>query len=110
VRLGNSNLEKKESDSFVAQMRGKLRRIYLVYARPGYVREQEARRKGECARCGACCVLAFRCPFYDAAAEPPSCRIHERRPRVCRCFAIDERDIRDRDRVLPERRCGFSFE
>jgi hypothetical protein len=27
----------------------------------------------------------------------------------CRVFPIDERDLADRDLVLPDRECGFSF-
>jgi hypothetical protein len=27
----------------------------------------------------------------------------------CRVFPIDERDLADRDLVLPERACGYSF-
>jgi len=88
---------------------GKLRRFYLAHCRPSYVRESLARRVGQCARTGACCNLMFTCPLLDRRAEPVRCTIHEIKPRVCRLFPIDERDLLDRDIVSPDRPCGFSF-
>ncbi len=37
------------------------------------------------------------------------CRFHNLRPPNCRLFPIDERDLADRDMILPEQPCGFSF-
>ena len=87
---------------------GKARRFYLVHFRPGYVRKSIERREGDCARTGACCNLLFTCPVY--AAKPlPTCRINSYKPKVCRMFPIDERDLRDRDIISPDVPCGFSF-
>lgn len=88
--------------------RGKLRRLCLVHFRPRYVEASIARRRGQCDRTGACCNLLFACPALTAIPLP-TCRIHQHRPRVCRMFPIDERDIRDRDIVSPGRPCGFTF-
>ncbi len=88
---------------------GKVRRFYLAHFRPTYVRESLARRVGHCNRTGACCHLMFTCPLLDRLAEPVRCSIHEIKPRVCRLFPIDERDLRDRDIVSPDVPCGFSF-
>ena len=88
---------------------GKVRRFYLAHFRPAYVRESLARRLGDCNRTGACCRLMFTCPLLDQKAEPVRCSIHEIKPKVCRLFPIDERDLRDRDIVSPEKPCGFSF-
>ena len=88
---------------------GKVRRFYLAHFRPGYVRESLARRVGQCDRTGACCHLMFTCPLLDQKPQPVRCTIHEIKPRVCRLFPIDERDLRDRDIVSPDARCGFSF-
>jgi hypothetical protein len=88
---------------------GKVRRFYLAHFRPGYVRESLARRRGHCDRTGACCRLMFTCPLLDARPEPVRCTIHSIKPRVCRLFPIDERDLRDRDIVSPALPCGFSF-
>jgi hypothetical protein len=88
---------------------GKVRRFYLAHFRPGYVRESLARRVGQCHRTGACCHLLFTCPLLDKKIEPVRCTIHEIKPKVCRLFPIDERDLRDRDIISPETPCGFSF-
>jgi hypothetical protein len=88
---------------------GKLRRMYLSYLRPRYVRESLARRQGACNRTGACCHLMFTCPLLDRKSEPVRCSIHEIKPKVCDLFPIDERDLRDRDIIAPDTPCGFSF-
>jgi hypothetical protein len=88
---------------------GKLRRLYLVTLRPGYVERSLARRVGQCDRTGACCRLMFTCPLLDQRTAPVRCSIHDTKPPVCRIFPIDERDLRDRDLVMPDRPCGFSF-
>jgi hypothetical protein len=88
---------------------GKARRFYLAHLRPGYVRESLARRVGQCDRTGACCRLMFTCPLLDHKTEPVRCTIHEIKPKVCRLFPIDERDLRDRDIISPEAPCGFTF-
>jgi len=51
----------------------------------------------------------FTCPLLDRQATPVRCTIHEIKPRVCRLFPIDERDLRDRDIISPDVPCGFSF-
>jgi hypothetical protein len=88
---------------------GKLRRLYLSFLRPAYVRASLARRVGECHRTGACCKLMFTCPLLDQTADQARCSIHESKPRVCRQFPIDERDLRDRDILSPGTPCGYSF-
>ncbi len=88
---------------------GKVRRFYLAHFRPSYVRESLARRVGQCNRTGACCNLMFTCPLLDRRAEPVRCTIHEIKPKVCRLFPIDERDLLDRNIVSPDHPCGFSF-
>jgi len=88
---------------------GKMRRFWLSHFRPAYVRESLARRVGQCDRTGACCHLMFTCPLLDRKATPVRCSIHEIKPKVCRLFPIDERDLRDRDIISPDAPCGFSF-
>jgi hypothetical protein len=83
-------------------LRGKLRRIYLTTFRPGYVREQIKKRKGECRQCGSCCRLVFRCFYLTPDAL---CRTYGHRSAVCCTFPIDERDRQD---VGPH--CGYYFE
>ena len=88
---------------------GKARRFYLSHFRPGYVRRSLARRVGDCNRTGACCHLMFTCPLLDSRSNPVRCTIQEVKPKVCRLFPIDERDLRDRDIISPDTPCGFSF-
>jgi Fe-S-cluster containining protein len=38
------------------------------------------------------------------------CRYHQLRPMNCRVFPIDERDLADRNAVMPGQPCGFYFE
>lgn len=88
---------------------GKARRFYLHVFRRGCVERSIARRKGECRRCGACCKLMFVCPRLDETTDAVSCAIHDTRANNCRFFPIDERDLRDRDIIMPEKPCGYSF-
>jgi hypothetical protein len=89
---------------------GKVRRFCLAALRPGQVKMSKERRRGECIRCGACCRLIFKCPaLYYLDDGTAACRYHQLRPMNCRVFPIDERDIADRDMVMPERPCGFHF-
>ena len=83
-------------------LRGKLRRIYLTTFRPGYVREQIQKRKGDCLQCGACCRLVFRC---FSLSSKDRCRRYSGRCSVCSTFPIDERDLKD---VGPH--CGYYFD
>jgi len=90
---------------------GKVRRICLAALRPGLIQTSKARRRGECSRCGACCRLTYQCPaLYYLPDGMAACRYHQLRPINCRVFPIDERDLADRDMVMPERPCGFRFE
>ena len=89
---------------------GKLRRFGLIHFRPGYVRRSLALRRGQCDHSGACCQLAFVCPRHGPLEHgEPGCTVYEKRPQNCRVFPIDERDLRDRDLVMPGHPCGFHF-
>lgn len=88
---------------------GKLRRLWLVAFAHRAVEEKLKRRRGACNRCGACCKLLFQCPAYDESDGSPKCLIYNDRPGVCGLFPLDERDLRERDIVLPEKKCGFFF-
>ena len=90
-------------------MWGKVRRFGLGLFRRGYVRRSAARREGECQRCGACCRLGYRCQFLREKGGGTECRVHWLRPRNCRLFPIDERDLADRDAIAPDVPCGYRF-
>jgi Fe-S-cluster containining protein len=88
---------------------GKLRRMFLVYIRPAKVNTYLTKRNGECARCGSCCELMFHCPALTKKDGLASCKIHDKRSRVCSTYPLNERDLKDRDLVNKTRKCGFSF-
>jgi hypothetical protein len=89
---------------------GKIRRSLLIAFRKGKVEKMLERRRGACSRCGACCKLLFNCPAYDDSDGSPKCLVYNDRPGVCGLFPLDERDLRERDFVSPDRACGFRFE
>lgn len=89
---------------------GKVRRLLQTVFRRDYIFSQLRKRRGKCARCGACCRLLFHCPFLKALPDgSTSCAIHVKRPANCRIFPISAKDIRDRDTLAPEHPCGFRF-
>ena len=90
----------------IAQMKGKFRRLLLCAFRKKYVETQTgSRRHGECARCGQCCKLVFRCPFLKQEGPRTRCTIYGHRLSQCKQFPIDERDVRE---VAPTS-CGYRF-
>jgi hypothetical protein len=96
-------------------LRGVLRRSFLHIFRPSYVRKSIAARKGQCARCGACCNLMAKKGCFLLGFEGSGlslCKIHGpiRMPN-CIIFPVDARDIADRDLVaLDGVKCGYTFE
>ncbi|MFH0911653.1 MAG: hypothetical protein V1918_09150 [Planctomycetota bacterium] len=89
---------------------GKMRRLTTNALRNKHVKQQLKRRRGHCLRCGACCRLLFKCPLLKEHPDgTTSCRIHRRRPGNCRVFPLDERDLRERDELMPLLPCGYFF-
>ncbi len=88
---------------------GKLRRIYLIHLRRTYVQKQLRKRQGECQRCGACCKLMFPCWALTHNNGSVHCDRYHARSSVCRIFPIDDKDLKDRDLVHPQVKCGFHF-
>ena len=89
---------------------GKVRRWYYHTLRPGYIARNHRRRRGECSRCGICCFMGCLCHHYREDAEDNAmCDRHTIRPRNCRIYPIDERDLADRDILAPDTPCGYSF-
>jgi hypothetical protein len=95
---------------FTSMGLGKLRRAFLIAFRKKRVVEKLDRRRGACSRCGACCKIMFKCPAYDETDGDPKCLIYNDRPGVCSLFPLDEKDLRDRNVVMPGTKCGFYFE
>jgi hypothetical protein len=95
---------------FTSMGLGKIRRAFLIAFRKKRVVEKLDRRRGACSRCGACCKIMFKCPAYDESDGDPKCLIYNDRPGVCSLFPLDEKDLRDRNVVMPGTKCGFYFE
>ena len=92
---------------------GRPRRFVLNHFRPGYVAAQLAKRRGECARCGACCQMGAYCRHlvYEDDTGLSACKRYDKfRSMNCRNFPIDERDLADRNLVFPDVPCGYYFE
>lgn len=90
---------------------GKLRRQFLIIFRPRYVGAMRLRRIGACRNCGICCQLGWGCWFHRGLEMETEggCSRYEMRPSTCRLFPIDQRDLRDRNLLLPHTPCGYSF-
>jgi hypothetical protein len=90
---------------------GVLRRFFLYVFNRKYVEQGIAKRKGNCARCGACCTLITgNCVYLSFDSDGKSlCRNYNafRMPN-CRIFPIDNNDIKDRD-IVSKKPCGFYF-
>jgi hypothetical protein len=84
----------------------KIRRFWMAHFRKGYINRQLLARKGECRQCGTCCNLLNVCPMLTRQGK---CLIYGScRPRACRYFPIDQKDI---DEVsLCGGNCGYRFE
>ncbi len=97
--------------SFGQHFSGKVRRFFLAYTLQGrnYIRRMAQKRRGKCVRCGACCRLVHRCMFLRMENGVAICAIHNLRPGNCRIFPVDHRDVADRDLVLPNVPCGYTF-
>ncbi|MBF0101703.1 MAG: hypothetical protein HQK77_12425 [Desulfobacterales bacterium] len=85
---------------------GKLRRFYLVHFRQDYVERQMKKRMGTCRQCGTCCTFLLECPVLNTRRR--NCILYSMpRPKVCKIFPIDERDIQEVSWL--GKSCGFYF-
>ncbi|SMC28146.1 hypothetical protein SAMN02746041_03188 [Desulfacinum hydrothermale DSM 13146] len=91
---------------FLFHTAGKVRRFWLVHFQKEYVRGQILVREGNCRQCGACCNLLFTCPMLTKRGR---CYVYGYcRPRACKVFPIDQRDI---DEVtICGGHCGYRFD
>ena len=90
---------------FKTQLQGKIRRFIRATI---YTKDNAAlleRRKGECTRCGACCMILVRCPFLDETDGEYSCQIHGKHFAQCQIFPLTPKDIEE-----VEAECGYYFE
>ena len=88
---------------------GKIRRLILIYLRPKTAAKDLAQRQGSCNNCGACCQILFKCPAFKPTDDGGWCTVYHNRPGVCALFPINQKDLHDRDIVMPDKACGFYF-
>jgi hypothetical protein len=70
-------------------------------------------RKGECNRCGLCCKIVYRCPFFVEDGNGTACAIYtdpKHSPPACVVFPIDPKDIQEVQRQIAPAPCPFHFE
>jgi len=72
---------------------GKIRRLFAVHCRKGYLNRQLSARLGDCHQCGTCCNFSIACPMLT---KDKLCRVYGSfRPKACRVFPLDQKDIDD---------------
>lgn len=70
-------------------------------------------RKGECNRCGLCCKIVYRCPFFVESGSGTACAIYtdpKHSPPACVVFPMDPKDIQEVQRQIAPAPCPFHFE
>lgn len=67
---------------------------------------------GGCNRCGLCCKIVFKCPFFYEDGKTTACMIYTTRHAVppCVTFPIDPIDLREVQREVAPAPCPFYFE
>ena len=87
---------------------GKARRVFISFF-PSWAHALRKKygMEGGCTSCGASCNLLFRCPHWDSSTH--LCTVYEHRPNICKLFPITPADIRDRNIVLKDKPCGYTF-
>jgi hypothetical protein len=87
------------------RLQGKIRRFFRSTI---YTKDNDAllnQRKGECTRCGACCMILVRCPFLGEDNGEYSCQIHGQHFAQCQIFPLVPKDLEE-----VEAECGYYFE
>ena len=69
-------------------------------------------QKGECNRCGMCCKIVFKCPFFFEDGKTTACMIYTTKHAVppCVSFPADPNDLREVQREVAPAPCPFYFE
>src|SRR5499427_1737277 len=70
-------------------------------------------RRGGCNRCGLCCKIVFRCPFFYEDENTTACLIYtspKHAPPPCVVYPIDPTDLAEVQREVAPAPCPFYFE
>lgn len=68
-------------------------------------------QRGGCNRCGLCCKIVFRCPFFFEDGNTTACMVYTTKHAVppCVSFPIDPIDLREVQREVAPAPCPFYF-
>ncbi len=85
---------------------GKVRRFIKATVRQKRSLELvETSRRGQCTRCGACCMILYRCPFLERTRDHQyRCKIYGRHFAQCKLFPMEPKDLAE-----IEAECGYFF-
>jgi hypothetical protein len=90
-----------------------LRRTVLANVLPdNMVYRYKAYQRGECNRCGLCCKIQFKCPFFtENGPYDTSCSIYttDHAPSACLKFPLDPMDLKLLQREVGHA-CTFYYE
>lgn len=89
---------------FFHQLKGKIRRWVKSRLLTTHHPKKISLRHGECNRCGACCKIIFKCPFYQEKEGLGICAIYGRHFVQCRLFPLESKDL-----IGLEEKCGYGF-
>lgn len=79
---------KKRNSLLIIVLSG-IRHRWFNYFRPGYTSVSLRRRKGQCQKCGTCCLLNRPwCRYF----KDNKCQAYDKQPFFCKIFPIDEKD------------------
>ncbi len=70
-------------------------------------------QRGGCNRCGLCCKIVFRCPFFYENGETTACLIYTSEkhfPAACVAFPFDPADLAEVQREVAPAPCPFHYE
>jgi hypothetical protein len=69
-------------------------------------------QRGGCNRCGLCCKIVFKCPFFYEDGKTTACMIYTTKHAVppCVTFPVDPQDLREVQREVAPAPCPFYFE
>lgn len=89
----NKNKSKKSLKTVSRQAVGKVRRWVKSNFMTGKAQATISARIGECKRCGSCCKIVFKCPFYKEKEGRGLCAIYGHHFAQCKLFPIEPKDL-----------------
>lgn len=82
-----------------------IRKRYLLFFKPNYVKKSLAERKGVCLQCGKCCRTMIKCPYLK---ERNVCTLYPNKlNKTCLDYPFDEKD---QELSGLKGRCGYYWD